>query len=126
MAKVSEFYLCELCGNLVEVFDAGDGDLVCCGQSMTIQKENSVDASKEKHVPMVELEGSNAIVRVGSAPHPMEAKHYIMWIELCQGNKTQLVRLEPSQNPEALFVIEAGKPIGVRAFCNLHGLWKGA
>jgi desulfoferrodoxin-like iron-binding protein len=32
---VGEVYRCEICGNVVEVKEAGGGELVCCGQPMT-------------------------------------------------------------------------------------------
>ncbi len=123
MTMLREIYVCELCGNIVEVLGTGDGDLVCCGQDMTLQKENTVDASKEKHVPVLKIEGTKLVVEVGSVPHPMEAKHYIEWIEIMQGSKTQRVMLQPGEAPRAEFTINAGEPISVREYCNLHGLW---
>jgi superoxide reductase len=124
MAKVYEVYVCELCGNIVEVLDGADGDLVCCGQEMTLQKENTVDAAKEKHVPVVTVNGNTATIQVGSTLHPMEEKHHIAWIELRQGNKLQRVQLKPGEEPKAVFTIETGVPVIVREYCNLHGLWQ--
>jgi superoxide reductase len=124
MAKRSEIYVCELCGNIVEVLEGADGDLTCCGQGMTLQKENTTDAAKEKHVPVVTVEGTTATVQVGSVAHPMEAKHYIVWIELQQGDKVQRQYLKAGAEPKAVFTVEAGVPVIVREFCNLHGLWK--
>ncbi len=123
MTQLREIYVCELCGNIVEVLGTGDGDLVCCGQEMTLQKENTVDASKEKHVPVLKVEGTVATVDVGSVPHPMEAKHYIEWIEIVQGSKQQRVSLKPGDAPKATFAVDAGVPVSVRIYCNLHGLW---
>ena len=34
MTKVKEIYFCEICGNKVQVLEAGVGQLVCCGQPM--------------------------------------------------------------------------------------------
>ena len=34
MTKVKEIYLCDVCGNKVQVLESGDGQLVCCGQPM--------------------------------------------------------------------------------------------
>ena len=79
-------YKCPLCGNIVEVLTAGGGELVCCGQPMQLLVENTVDASKEKHVPVIEKNAKGIIVRVGSVPHPMEEKHYIQWIEVISGD----------------------------------------
>ncbi|MCF8050604.1 MAG: desulfoferrodoxin FeS4 iron-binding domain-containing protein [Desulfobacterales bacterium] len=36
MAKESEVYKCEICGNVVFVLEGGDGDLVCCGEEMKL------------------------------------------------------------------------------------------
>jgi len=123
MAVVREIYVCEICGIIVEVLGAGSGDLVCCGQEMTLQKENTVDASREKHVPVVTVEGNKLIVEVGSVPHPMEPAHYIEWIEVEEGNKVKRANLKPGDAPRAEFCT-AGGPCIVRAYCNLHGLWK--
>ena len=87
MANNLEVYKCELCGNIVEVFHAGGGELVCCGEPMKLQAENTVDAAKEKHVPVMEKGNGTLTVNVGSVPHPMEEKHYIEWIEvIADGN----------------------------------------
>lgn len=123
MAENLEIYKCELCGNIVEVLHAGDGDLICCGQPMKLFKENTVDAAKEKHVPVVEKINGGFKVKVGSVPHPMEEKHYIEWIELIADAKTYRQFLKPGQPAEAVFNIEAATVIA-REYCNLHGLWK--
>jgi desulfoferrodoxin-like iron-binding protein len=47
MADRLQVYKCELCGNIVEVVHAGAGDLVCCGESMVLLEENTVDAAVE-------------------------------------------------------------------------------
>lgn len=123
MVNVMEIYKCKLCGNIVEVVHGGGGDLVCCGETMTQLKENTVDASKEKHVPVVEKVPGGYKVTVGSVPHPMEDKHYIEWIEVLIEGKVCRQILKPGQAAEAFFKTE--EPIlAVRELCNLHGLWK--
>ncbi len=117
-------YVCTLCGNVIEILADGGGTLICCGEHMQRQTENTVDAAKEKHVPVVTVSGNKATVQVGSVPHPMEQQHYIMWISLRQGDKEQRVMLKPGQAPEATFCIEEGEPLVVREYCNQHGLWK--
>lgn len=124
MPKTYEVYLCKHCGNVVEILTGGGADLVCCGEAMQLQTENTVDAAKEKHVPAVTVEGNKATVQVGSVPHPMEEKHYIMWIEIQQGDKLQRVLLKPGQEPKAVFTIDEGVPVVAREYCNIHGLWK--
>ena len=123
MAKRLEVYKCEVCGNIVEVLHEGKGELVCCGEPMKLFKENTLDAAKEKHVPVIEKTADGYKVKVGSVAHPMEEKHYIEWIELIADGKVYRQFLKPGDVPEAIFCIEA-KEIIAREYCNLHGLWK--
>ncbi|MBU4261385.1 MAG: desulfoferrodoxin [Proteobacteria bacterium] len=123
MTKQLEVYKCELCGNIVEVLHTGAGELVCCGQPMKLFVENTVDAAKEKHVPVIEKIDGGYKVKLGSVPHPMEEKHYIEWIELVAGNKVLRQFLKPGDAPEATFQTTA-KDVYARAYCNLHGLWR--
>jgi superoxide reductase len=124
MAKKLEIYRCEKCGNIVEVLHGGVGELVCCGEPMKLLKENSTDASTEKHVPIIEKVNGGYKVKVGSAPHPMEEKHYIEWIQLIADGEAYRAFLSPGEAPEAVFAIEA-KKVWAREYCNIHGLWKG-
>ena len=123
MTQKLQVYKCEICGNIVEVVHEGQGELVCCGQPMKLQKENTVDASLEKHVPVIEKTAEGIKVKVGSVPHPMEEKHYIEWIELIADGSSYRQFLKPGGKPEAIFKIEA-KSMVAREYCNLHGLWK--
>lgn len=120
-----EVYRCEVCGNIVEVMNAGQGELVCCGQAMTCLKENTVDAALEKHVPVIEKIEGGVKVKVGSAAHPMEEKHFIQWIELIVDGNTYRQFLNPGDAPEAVFMVN-GASITAREYCNLHGHWKSA
>lgn len=122
MTKVLEIYKCELCGNIVEVTHAGGGDLVCCGQDMKLLAENTVDAAKEKHVPVIEVGNGSVKVTIGSVAHPMEEKHYIEWIELIADGKVYRQALNPGDAPTATFNVTA-KQVTARELCNLHGLW---
>jgi len=122
MAKLNEVYKCTLCGNIVEVLHAGAGALVCCNEPMVLMIENTVDASKEKHVPVIEIGANSITVKVGSVPHPMEAAHYIEWIELIADGRVYRQQLQPGQAPEATFPVIA-RQVAVREYCNLHGLW---
>ncbi len=121
--KNLEVYKCLVCGNMVEVIHQGEGELVCCGQPMKLLAENSVDAAKEKHVPVVEKIEGGYKVTVGSVPHPMEEKHFIEWIELIADGKAYRQFLNPGDAPEAIFAVEA-QDVVAREHCNLHGLWK--
>jgi superoxide reductase len=107
----------------VEVLNQAAGELVCCGQPMTLLNENTVDAATEKHVPVVEKTEDGYKVAVGSVAHPMEEKHYIQWIELIADNEVFLKFLKPGDKPEAFFKLDA-KEVTAREYCNLHGHWK--
>lgn len=123
MVKLREIYKCHVCGNIIEVVHASIGELVCCGQPMQLMQENTVDAAKEKHVPIIEKTSDGVKIKVGSVPHPMEENHYIEWIEIIADGKTYRKFLKPGDKPEAEFCIKANK-IEAREYCNLHGLWK--
>ncbi len=123
MAEKLEVYKCELCGNIVEVLHGGKGELVCCGKPMVLMTENTVDAAREKHVPVVEISGGTVKVKVGDVAHPMEDKHWIEWIEIIADGKAYRQFLNPGDAPEATFNVDAAQ-VTAREYCNLHGLWK--
>ena len=123
MAEKLEIYKCEKCGNIVEVLHGSNGELVCCGEPMKLFKENSVDAAKEKHVPVIEQIAGGVKVQVGEVAHPMAAEHYIEWIEIIADGEVYRRFLNPGEAPEATFKIDADQ-VSARAYCNLHGLWK--
>ena len=117
-----EIFKCANCGKIVMIIHEGAGQLVCCGMPMARQMENTVDASTEKHIPVVEKSGDGIIVKVGSVPHPMEDAHFIEWIEVISGPSIYVKGLKPGEKPEASFPV-LSKDVKVRAYCNLHGLW---
>ncbi|MDD5223599.1 MAG: desulfoferrodoxin [bacterium] len=123
MTMKLQIYKCEVCGNIVEVIHEGKGQLVCCNQPMKQIVENTVDAAKEKHVPVVEKTAAGVKVKVGSVAHPMEEKHYIEWVQIIAGGKSFRQFLKPGEAPEATFEVRANIET-VREYCNLHGLWK--
>lgn len=125
MTNLNEVYKCPVCGNIIEVVHAGGGNLICCGQPMLLLKENTVDASLEKHVPIIKKSNKGIIVKVGSIAHPMEEKHYIEFIEvITKDNKSDKKFLKPGDTPEAEFCIPIENVLYAREYCNLHGLWK--
>ncbi len=123
MTKLNEVYKCQLCGNIISVLHTGAGQLVCCGAPMDLQNENTVDASTEKHVPVITKKDKGVEVSVGSIEHPMEEAHFIEWIEIIADNQVYRQYLRPGDKPLAFFPVEAEK-ISAREYCNLHGLWK--
>jgi superoxide reductase len=123
MVKRLEVYKCDVCGNIIEVLHGGEGELACCGQPMIQLVENTVDAAKEKHVPVIEKIDGGVKVKVGEVAHPMEEKHWIEWVEIIADGKAYRQYLIPGEVPEAIFNIEA-EQINAREYCNIHGLWK--
>jgi superoxide reductase len=106
------------------VMHGGKGQLTCCNQAMQHLAENTVDAAQEKHVPVAEKSAEGYVVKVGSVAHPMEEKHYIEWVELHAGEEVHVSFLKPGDVPQANFAVPADQATP-RAYCNLHGLWKG-
>jgi len=124
MIALRQIWHCPICGNVVEAVFAGGGELVCCGQPMKLLEGNTVDAAREKHVPVVTDLGDKIEVAVGSVAHPMEEKHYTAFIEVLTEKKVYRKELKPGQEPKAKFPVKMEKVLAVREYCNLHGLWK--
>lgn len=120
-----KFYVCKHCGNIYAAVKESGVKVKCCGEDMTLIVPGTVDASKEKHIPVYKKEGNKVTVTVGSVIHPMEEAHYIEWISIQtkQGNQRKV--LNPGQEPVACFCLCEGDEVeAVYAYCNLHGLWK--
>ena len=124
MTEINQVYKCEVCGNIVDVLYAGAGELVCCGQPMNLLEEKTNEEGQEKHVPVAEKTERGLNVRVGSVLHPMEEEHHIQWIQVISGGKSCRKFLKPSDAPEAEFDAIPESADVVRAYCNIHGLWK--
>ena len=117
-----KFYRCQICGNIITVIDGDIKRIRCCGKEMEELVANSVDASLEKHVPVVEKNGDNIKVTVGSTIHPMEEEHYIEWIAIVKDNAISLKKLAPNMEP--IVELPYLKESTIYAYCNIHGLWK--
>ena len=119
-----EFYIWQRCGNLITCLDNKGVPVMCCGQKMTQLGPGTVDASREKHVPVVETAGSPATVTVGPVEHPTLPEHFIPWIALETNQGSQIKYLQPGQAPKASFALAEGEEVkAVYEYCNLHGLW---
>lgn len=119
----SKFFICRHCGNLVGMVNDAGVPIVCCGEKMEALIPNTVEASGEKHIPVVTLEDNVLHVKVGSADHPMLPEHYIQWIYVQTENGGQRKALKPGDAPRASFCLGGDKAVAVYAYCNLHGLW---
>ena len=117
-------YKCNQCGNVVSMISASGVPVMCCGKKMEEMVPNTVDASAEKHVPVVEVTANKVEVVIGEVQHPMAEEHYIEWIALETEQGMQLKKLNPGEEPTAIFRLNGEKATAVYAYCNLHGLWK--
>lgn len=118
------FFRCAKCGDIaVKVVDCGCG-LTCCGSEMEELVPNTVDAAREKHVPVIERDGQTVTVKVSEVEHPMAEDHYIQFIALHTTRGTQVMRLRPGDKPQATFALaDDAEPIEAFEHCNKHGLW---
>ena len=119
----AKFYICPTCGNLIGMINNSGVPVVCCGQKMKELVPNTVEASGEKHIPVVSVEGGKVKVNVGSVDHPMAAEHFIEWVYVETENGGQRKELKPGDAPMVEFCLGEDKPVAVYAYCNLHGLW---
>ena len=120
-----KFYRCNHCGNIVAFVKESDVPVVCCGEKMTEIIPGTVDASREKHVPVYSVEGNIVRVNVGAAEHPMLPEHFIEWVSIQTKQGNQRKELHPGEKPEVCFALCDGDEVeAVYAYCNLHGLWK--
>jgi superoxide reductase len=120
----NKFYICEHCGNIVGMIHNSGVPMMCCGQKMTKLEAGVVEASHEKHIPVVTVEGNTVRVNVGSVTHPMSEEHHIAWIYLQTNRGGQRKCLDVTGAPEVTFALADETPVAVYAYCNLHGLWK--
>ena len=120
---MSEFYICRHCGNVVEKVIDSRVPVVCCGEKMEKLVPNTVEASGEKHLPVVKVEGNLVSVNVGAVDHPMSEEHLIQWVQLKTDKGSQRKFLNPGDAPVVHFELTDEKPLEVYAWCNLHGLW---
>ena len=124
MCDKNKFYICEHCLNLIGMIHDSGVPMMCCGQKMTKLEPGTVEASHEKHIPVVSVEGNMVKVVVGSVEHPMIEEHSILWVYLQTDKGGQRKCLEVGKAPVVTFALSDEKPIAVYAYCNLHGLWK--
>ena len=119
-----KFYICRHCGNLVTLMNDAGVPLVCCGEKMHELVPNTVEASGEKHVPVVKVENNVVKVSVGAVDHPMLDEHFIEWVYVETEKGGQYKYLKSGSAPEVSFDLGDDKAVAVYAYCNLHGLWK--
>lgn len=120
----TQIFYCKHCGNIIVHLKSSGVNVVCCGEPMAELVANTVDASFEKHIPIVTIDDEDVHVTVGSEEHPMTEKHFIEWIMVVTEKGFQVKRLKWNDKPQACFsVCKCDKILAVYAYCNLHGLW---
>ena len=120
-----KFYKCSHCGNIIAFVDNKDVPVICCGEKMEEIVANTVDAAKEKHVPVIKVDGNLVTVTVGDVAHPMLAEHSILWVALETKQGAQRKELAVGSEPIVQFALVDGDEVkAAYAYCNLHGLWK--
>lgn len=126
MASKFQIFKCGKTGLTLEVLTDGEScKIECCGEPMEVLTEKTVDALKEKHVPIIKDGKVGVKIVVGAIPHPMTNEHYIQWIEVINKDYVNRKYLKPGEAPEAEFYVPNQPGLIVREYCNLHGLWRG-
>ncbi len=127
MTKKLEIYKCNVCGNITEVLVPESGTLVCCGEDMELLKPLNQESEKtiaEKHTPEIEHTDNGTIIRMSN--HPMEEKHYIVFLraEDSENNNVYTKFFYPNDKVEMVLdgVYNIKKAV---SYCNVHGLYKG-
>ncbi len=120
-----KFFICKKCGTMVAMVKKGKCNPSCCGEAMEEIIPGTVEASKEKHIPVISQSGNIVTINVGEVDHPMMDVHYIEWISIRTNLGNQRKTLKPNDAPKAQFALLDGEEIiEAYAYCNLHGLWK--
>ena len=125
MYNSKRFFICSICGNIIEMIESKGPKVVCCGKPMNELVANTTEAAVEKHIPVVAVNGNEVKVQVGSTLHPMTQEHHIAWIYLVTTEGTQRKSLAVNSAPVIEFALSKDeKVLEAYAYCNLHGLWK--
>ena len=119
-----KFYRCKHCGKIVALVKEVKVPTICCGEAMQELVPNTEDGAYEKHIPVVELNGNIATVKVGEVTHPMLDVHYVEWIMIQTNFGNQRKVLKPGDEPVARFALLEGEKVErALEYCNLHGLY---
>ena len=124
MSDNKKFFICKRCGNMFGLIHDSGVPIICCGEKVSELVPNTVEASKEKHLPAIEVSGDRINVQIGSVLHPMEKEHHITFVYLETEHGGQRKSLKVGDEPKVSFVVANDKPVAAYAYCNLHGFWK--
>lgn len=122
MKEKVKYFKCPICGNIIEMTNGDINRVKCCNKELEQLVANTTDGVLEKHVPVYEIVNNEIIIKVGETIHPMEEKHYIMWISLVTDDMIIRKNLKPGDEP--IVKLPYIKGAIIYEYCNLHGLWK--
>ncbi|MEO0234320.1 MAG: desulfoferrodoxin family protein [candidate division WOR-3 bacterium] len=114
---------CSVCNNIVEVLREGDGEIICCGKVMFKEEVKNKDEGMEKHLPLIKEKNGFFEISVGEVEHPMTKEHHIEWIEI--NTDKESIKKFFNINEKPIYTLSKSYKIkSVRAYCNIHGLWR--
>jgi len=119
-----QIYKCNICGNLVQVLQEGDGNLICCGKEMELMGiQYDTTELGEKHTPKIEIKEGKTFVNV--IGRPMTDEHYIQFIETFTKDKNELHLkfFKPNEIPEMETRVNNDNGFNSIEYCNIHNLW---
>ena len=122
MKEKVNYFKCPICGNIIEITNGDINRVNCCNKELEQLVANTTDGALEKHVPVYDIVYNEIIIKVGETIHPMEEKHYIMWISLVTDDMIIRKNLKPGDEP--IVKLPYIKGAIIYEYCNLHGLWK--
>ena len=73
-----KYYVCNHCGNIIEMVKDQGVPVMCCGEAMHELKAGVTDAAVEKHVPVYTVDKQHVHVVVGETKHPIKVYRYNM------------------------------------------------
>ncbi|MBC3888005.1 desulfoferrodoxin [Acetobacterium paludosum] len=117
----TRFYQCNDCNSTL--FEMSGTVAQYCDHDLAGLKPNTIEASKEKHIPVLKFQKTHLHVKVGRVPHPMTLDHSILWIFVQTRNGGLYVQLTPEDLPEANFMVKENDVLAVYSYCDVHGLW---
>ena len=138
-----KIFVCTKCGHL-EFGQAPVSCPVCHAPQEAFQQNDALFTETEAksanlsigHTPEIsvikiskligERPTKEVVVRIGKKLHPMEAAHFIQWID-CYVDDRYISRilLTPGANPAATFYPQtSGAKVRIVEHCNLHGHWQ--
>lgn len=127
---MAKYYLCSVCGNLLETIEDSSNIPTCCDIKMNELQAGSTDGKVESHTPVIEVvvkckhRLKCVRISVGKHLHPSEKSHYIIWVQLFTDKGSYLHYFKPGDDPVTMFYIDKEEKItGAYSYCNIHGLW---